>query len=45
MEATVSHSHIGSVDVAVGDGRVADAAFEAVNVVEQAEVLNDHGCA
>jgi hypothetical protein len=42
MQSAVSHPDVGAVDVAIGDGRLADAALEAVNMVEQTEVFDDH---
>lgn len=45
VKPRVSHPHVCAVDIAVGDWRVAYAALKATDVVEQSQVLYDHGCA
>jgi hypothetical protein len=42
MQSAVSHPDVGAVDVAIRDWRLTDAALEAVDVVEQTEVFDDH---
>lgn len=42
VEPAVADAHIGAVDVAVGNGRLANAALEAADVVEQAQVFDYH---
>lgn len=42
VESTVANADVGSVDVAVGDRRLANAALEATDVVEQSQVLDNH---
>lgn len=43
MKSTVPHANIGAVDVAIGNRRLANAALEAVDVIEETEILDDHG--
>jgi len=44
VEPVVPHSDISSL-LAVAELDTADAALEAADVVEEAEALDDHGCA
>lgn len=43
MKSTVPHSNVGAVNVAIGNRRLTNAALEAVDVIEQTEILNNHG--
>lgn len=42
VESAIANADVGSVDVSIGNWRLAHATFEAINVVKETEIFNDH---